>query len=111
MGLFADDRRAEQTGSRVGSDLLLTTQVAKQEHVHPRTVQRWIEKGLPAEKATHEQLGDLVACGLLSSIPPHPVYLIRKTDLKLIPKIRAYPKETTRPRRGKKTGAGEVERK
>jgi|SRR5581483_1982621 len=102
----------EEERLRPGIDLLLTSQVAKREQVDPRTVQRWIaDKGLPAYKASLAQIGVLVQGGYLSRIPPHGVVLlIKKTDLKLIPQIRAYPSDTKRPRRGKTTGAGTPER-
>ncbi len=84
-----------------GIDLLLTRQVAKREGVNPVTVLRWIEKGLPAVEASREQLAELVRLKYLENIPPHSVYLVREEDLALIPQIRAYPKNTRRPRRGK----------
>src|SRR5260370_2928089 len=96
---------------QLGVDLLLTWQVAEREHASVRSVERWIEKGLPADPATREQIGQLFSQGLLRAIPSHQtIYLIRRSDLYLIPKIRAYPTGTTRPLRGKKTGAGEGQR-
>jgi len=87
-----------------GTDLLLVSQVADKERVNRSTVLRWIEKGLPTVEASHEQLGYLIAQNLLKSIPQHKVYLIRVTDLHLIPRFRAYPKHTRRPRKGKRLG-------
>jgi hypothetical protein len=102
----------EEARLRPGIDILLTRQVAAREHVDPRTVERWIDKGLPAYKATKAQLGILVQEGYLTRLPPHGVILlIKETDLKLIPRIRAYPSNTKRPRRGKTTGAGTPERR
>jgi hypothetical protein len=101
----------EEERLRPGIDLLLTRQVAAREQVDPRTVERWIDKGLPAYKATRKQIGILVQEGYLTRLPPHGVILfIKETDLKLIPRIRAYPPDTKRPKRGKTTGAGTPER-
>jgi len=87
-----------------GTDLLLVAQVATRERVNRSTVLRWIEKGFPAEEASREQLGYLIALNLLKSIPQHKVYLIRSEDLHLIPSFREYPRNTRRPRKGKKVG-------
>jgi phage terminase Nu1 subunit (DNA packaging protein) len=49
-------------------ELLLVTEVAEQYGVCVRTVERWVEQGLPAQKASEEQLLGLLAqkrfCGL-----------------------------------------------
>ncbi len=79
-----ENRREE----RLGIEWLLTTQVAKKEGVHPTTVERWIDKGLPAVFATRVQIGQLIAQGFLANNPPRGVFLIRKADLRLIPIIR-----------------------
>jgi hypothetical protein len=105
------DPSHEEDDLRPGVDFLLTFQVAQREKVAERTVQRWIDKGLPAVLASQKQIGELITSGLLKNVPAHgKVYLIRKTDLHLIPGIRAYPTGTTRPRRGKTTGAGAPDR-
>jgi len=108
---MSDTVNKEEENLRLGVDVLLTIQVAKSEKVSVRTVERWIDKGLPGELATRVQIGELIAAGLLKNVPPHGnVYLIRQSDLHLIASIRAYPKGTTRPRRGKTTGASTPER-
>lgn len=55
---------------------LMVKEVAHMYHVHRTTVLRWIAKGLPAERATKEQLGQLIALGLLETTPTHDLYLI-----------------------------------
>lgn len=94
----------------LGTDLLLVSQVARKERVHRTTVLRWIEKGLPAVEANREQLGQMIAIDLLKSVPQHKVYLIRAEDLGLIPHLREYPDNTTRPRKAKKVGGNARER-
>ncbi len=95
-------RSEEGNTLQPGIDLLLTRQVADREGVNPVTVLRWIEKGLPAMEASPEQLAELVRLKYLENIPPHKVFLVRETDLTLIPQIRAYPKHTHRHRRDKR---------
>ena len=87
---------------------LMVKDVAQTYGVHRSTVLRWIEKGLPAQFATPEQLGQLIALGLLETTPTHGIYLIpRVANLdEEVKKAKSYPKGSTRPKRGKKTGAG-----
>jgi phage terminase Nu1 subunit (DNA packaging protein) len=57
-------------------DLLLVTEVAEQYGVSVRTVERWVEQGLPAQKATNEQLLALLAQKRLKGWPPKGVWVI-----------------------------------
>ena len=81
-------------------DYLLTAEVASRERVSAKTVQRWIGKGLPAIRASNQQLAALLLSGRLTGVPARQgAFLIAKKDLGLIPEIRAYPQGTTRRRR------------
>ena len=87
-------------------NVLTVKEVAHRERVNRSTVLRWIEKGLPAQEATREQLGLLIAAARLDTTPTHGLYLIHKDDLPLIPAIRAYPTGIRRPRKGRVQPSG-----
>ncbi len=87
---------------RLGIDLLVVRQVAERYNVTSRTVERWIEKGLPARKASSQQMGMLFALRYLKGITPTGAWLIHVNDLVWVDHIRkpvGYP--TGRPRRSK----------
>ncbi len=104
----------QEVEGQLGIDLFLTRQVAAMQKppVNIKTVERWIEKGLPAYRATRKQKLELFERGLISALPPHKlIYLIREADLEKIPGIRAYPKERkARSLKGTKTGASGAKR-
>lgn len=62
-------------------DLLLVVETAQQYKVSERTVERWIERGLPAFKATDEQLLHLLGKKRLRGSPPKGVWLIPRSSL------------------------------
>ena len=81
------------------SDLLVVAEVAQRYAVSERTVERWIEKGLPAMKATDEQLLHLLWSKRLRGLPPKGVWLIPRSSLSQIEDIRkkvGYPKGKSR---------------
>ncbi len=82
------EQERDGTHLRLGSDLLTTAQVAERYRVTERTVERWIARGLPAIKATQEQIGYLISLKLLQGWPPTGVWLIREADLPLLATIR-----------------------
>ena len=57
-------------------ELLLVTEVAALYGVSVRTVERWVEQGLPAEIATEEQLLGLLAHKRVKGWPPKGVWVI-----------------------------------
>ncbi|HYU71677.1 MAG TPA: hypothetical protein VEL31_03265 [Ktedonobacteraceae bacterium] len=76
-------------------DLLLVAEVARQYEVSERTVERWIERGLDAQKATDEQLLQLLRSKRLKGLPPKGVWLIPRSNLIQLETIRrsvGYPK-------------------
>jgi hypothetical protein len=76
-------------------ELLLVTEIAEQYGVSLRTVERWVEQGLPAEKATQEQLLGFLATGRLKGWPPKGVWVIKREQLSQIAAIRkrvGYPR-------------------
>ena len=84
------------------SDALTAAEVAQEYQVSERTVQRWVERGLPAEKATEGQLLLLLASHRLKGWPPNGVWLIRRSGLGSLATLRkpvGYPK-------GKKRSSG-----
>jgi hypothetical protein len=88
-------------------DLLLLSEVAEHYGVSVRTVERWVEQGVPAQKATEEQLLRLLAAKRLKGWPPKGVWLIHSEHLNQIEQIRrpvGYPKGKPR-----KAGAESVE--
>jgi transposase len=83
------------------SDLLVVAEVAEQYGVSQRTVERWIERGLDAQKATDEQILQLLERKRIRGLPPKGIWVIRRSDLKQIEQIRkpvGYPKGKPRPR-------------
>ncbi len=81
-------------------DLLVVAEVAERYAVSERTVERWIEKGLPAAKATDEQLLHLLRAKRLQGLPPKGVWVIPRSSLGQVEDIRkkvGYPKG--KPRR------------
>src|SRR5712692_1668131 len=86
---------------RLGVDLLLTTEIAKQEGVDPTTVLRWITRSQSPLPAIRVSPDELRALGFGGNISPRGAYLVRRADLALIPQARAYPKGTKRPRRSR----------
>lgn len=110
----ADEGQTAQERLRVGVNVLLPAQVAKEVGVSPRTVERWITKvtnPLPALRVTEAQLREMGYQGNLPSSCGQ-YYLVRKAHLPLIPQVRRYPQHTHRKRgrRGTMTGAGNPER-
>lgn len=80
-------------------ELLLVTEVAEQYGVSVRTVERWVEQGLPAQKATEEQLLALLASQRLKGWPPKGVWVIPRESLRQLEAIRkpvGYPKGKAR---------------
>ena len=76
-------------------EFLLVTEIAAQYGVSIRTVERWVAQGLPAQKATQEQLLGLLAARRLKGWPPKGVWVIRHEHLSQIAGIRkpvGYPK-------------------
>jgi transposase len=76
-------------------DHLVVAEIAERYAVSERTVERWIEKGLPAAKATDEQLLYLLRTKRLRGLPPKGVWLIPRSGLSRIEDIRkkvGYPK-------------------
>jgi hypothetical protein len=76
-------------------DLLLITEMAERYGVSVRTVERWVEQGVPAQKATDEQLLALLAAKRLKGWPPKGVWLIRREHLDQVEQVRkpvGYPK-------------------
>jgi hypothetical protein len=76
-------------------DLLLVFEIAQQYKVSERTVERWIERGLSASKATEEQLLHFLGDKRLKGLPPKGVWLIPRSSLRQIEQIRkpvGYPK-------------------
>lgn len=76
-------------------DHLVVAEVAERYAVSERTVERWIEKGLSAAKATDEQLLHLLRTKRLRGLPPKGVWLIPQSGLSQIEDIRkkvGYPK-------------------
>ncbi len=82
------DQEQDGTPLRLGIDLLTTAQVAARYNVTERTVERWIARGLPATKATQDQIGHLISLQLLQGWPPAGVWLIREADLPRLSTIR-----------------------
>ncbi len=81
------------------SEALTASEVAQQYQVSARTVERWIERGLEAQKATNEQLLQLLASNRLRGLPPKGVWLVARSGLGKIGDIR---KPVGRPK-GRKT--------
>ncbi|SRR5713226_216619 len=94
---------------RLGVDLLLTTEIAKQEGVDPTTVLRWITQSQNPLPAIRVSPAELRALGFGGNISPRGAYLVRRADLVLIPQARAYPKGTKRPKRSRQATMEETE--
>ncbi len=86
----------------LGVDLLMTSEIAQHYHVNPRTVERWITKSKNALPAIRVSDDELRALGYQGNISKQGAYLVRRTDLALIPQVRAYPGGTKRLRRGRR---------
>jgi hypothetical protein len=116
--ILADGAVAGAGGKRlrIGVDVLTTSQVAQEEKVSTRTVERWITKdhnALPALRVTAEQMREMGYTGNLYPSVTGVYFLIRKPDLVLIPSVRKYPKNRksrSRVRKGTTTGAGTPDR-
>src|SRR5712691_4102872 len=100
-GVSDGEEGQTRTMSTEDHDLLLVTEIAKQYRVSERTVERWIERGLDATKATDEQLLQLLRSKRLKGLPPKGVWLIQRSDLGQIERVRkpvGYP--AGKPRKG-----------
>jgi hypothetical protein len=87
--------------SSTEDELLLVTEVAEQYGVSVRTVERWVELGLPAQKATEEQLLGLLASQRVKGWPPKGVWVIPRESLSRVEEIRkpvGYPRGKSRKR-------------
>ena|SRR5713226_3162640 len=94
---------------RLGIDLVLISEIAKQQRVDPTTVLRWITRRhnpLPAIRVSPDELR---AMGFQGNLSPRGAYLVRRTDLALIPQMRTYPKGTKRPGRSRRATMEETE--
>ncbi len=99
------EQHSRQSGTtaplRLGIDLVLTSEIAKQQGVNPTTVLRWITRRhnpLPAMRVSPDELQ---AMGFQGNLSPRGAYLVRRADLALIPQMRTYPKGTRRPGRSR----------
>jgi hypothetical protein len=84
------------------NEVLTTAEVAQQYQVSERTVERWVERGLAAQKATEEQLWQLLREKRLKGLPPKGVWLIERSGLSHLASIRkpvGYPKGKARSKR------------
>src|SRR5712692_648201 len=110
------DDAAPVSKLRIGVDVFTTRQVAEDEQVSPRTVERWVTKDrdpLPALRVTAAQMYAMGYTGNLYHSRTGVYYLIKAGDLALIPVVRKYPanrRSPKRSRRGTITGAGAPER-
>ena len=102
---------------QIGVDVFTTRQVAEDEKVSPRTVERWVTKdreSLPALRVTAAQMYAMGYTGNLYHSRTGVYYLIKAGDLALIPSVRKYPANRRSPKRSRKgtvTGAGAPERR
>ncbi|GLV54381.1 hypothetical protein KDH_12280 [Dictyobacter sp. S3.2.2.5] len=83
--------------------LLTAKEVADHFRVSVRTVERWIEKGLPAHKATEIQVGELLVQKRIGGLPPKGIWVIPQsslTDVHGIRKSVGYPAEKKRKQQG-----------
>lgn len=107
---------APLTTLRIGVDVFTTRQIARDERVSPRTVERWVTKDrdpLPALRVTAEQMYAMGYTGNLYHSQTGVYYLIRAGDRALIPAVRKYPANRRSPRSSRKgtvTGAGTPDR-
>ena len=110
------DDAASLSRLRIGVDVFTTRQIAQDERVSPRTVERWVTKDrdpLPALRVTAEQMYAMGYTGNLYHTRTGVYFLIKAGDRALIPAIRKYPANRKRPessRKGTVTGAGAPER-